>query len=78
MIYSIARCPNCNILQTIQFQKILTAVFRCRRCNKQTKIHKTDGTRVELHGLFDHPSTASAVCIKLKESAEEFKYANSL
>lgn len=77
--YSIARCPSCNILQTIQFTQISTAILRCRSCNKQTKMHKADGTMVELHGFFNHPSVASEHCRELKAKiAEEFKCANSL
>lgn len=77
--YSIARCPSCNILQTIQFTKISTAILRCRSCNKQTKLHKMDGTMIELHGFFNHPSVASERCRELKvKTTEEFKGADSL
>ncbi|MDP3990089.1 MAG: hypothetical protein Q8Q01_02695 [archaeon] len=76
-IYSVARCPSCNILQTIQFTQISTAVLRCRSCNKQTKLHKADGTVIELHGFYNHPYDASEQCKELKvKKADLFKSAN--
>jgi len=75
MIFSIATCPNCDVIQTIQINDINQAILRCVSCSKQTKIQKVDGTMVKLHGFFDRPSMASKVCMKMKENSGEFKSA---
>ena len=74
MVFSIATCPKCGLLQTIQINSIKTAVLRCVGCNKNTKIHKSDGTLVALHGFYDDARVAIDVCKEMKTK----EYADSL
>ena len=66
MVFTVANCPKCNILQTIEIKDMLTAVLRCVSCNKHTKVRKADGQLIELYDFYEDSRDAIELCIKLK------------
>lgn len=80
MPYSVTLCPHCRSFQMFQYKTLQTAVFRCVTCNKQTKVHKKEGSTLQLFGMFEHPGLASKCCQQLKREEENgvFQAGNTL
>lgn len=80
MPYSVAKCPKCAQLQTIQVKNINQAVLRCSSCQRQTKVKKADGSMVKLHGFFENAALAIELCKELKKPPTKvsFQKASSL
>ncbi len=66
MTFAIVSCPKCGLLQTTQILNLKTSTLNCSSCNKQTKIHKKDGSLVRIHATFDNPLDASRACMQMK------------
>ncbi|PIN87950.1 hypothetical protein COV12_01220 [Candidatus Woesearchaeota archaeon CG10_big_fil_rev_8_21_14_0_10_32_24] len=78
MVFTVANCPKCNTLQTIQINDMFTAVLRCCSCLKQTKIRKAEGELIPLYDFYEDVRDAVALCQKLKEKGDVgFKTGNS-
>jgi len=66
MVFTVANCPKCNTLQTIEIKDMLTAVLRCCSCLKHTKVRKADGQLIEIHEFYEDARDAINLCQKLK------------
>ena len=71
MSYAVVTCPHCGLIQTSHIIH-KESTLNCTSCNKQTKLFKKDGTRIQLHGTFESASDAAKACAQMKESDSTF------